>query len=507
MPESPIIDTSHIPRREPVLDHDKAVKFQKEAVNKQWQLVTGRITQDIKSQKEVRDALLPFTSIPVSESLASQALRAVSPVDDNVGKLAQRYEATLGAYVDLPSVPDDALVPDITYSAQYKSPEEMAAYLSGSLPPDEVKKEIQRWHEVGGFTSHTTTEEEKKLVATRYRFARDVKVLALGAELLNQDPPVSVDNNGTCVLPSGVSITVDKDHLEDASALLSPLEWERRRQIKDRVYEIIAGGKRYILKEQKTARHKDTTRHGHKPTNSSEAEFKIAQYLNKYGERTGEDVSVGWERPVGYVSYPDGYQFTVFEFAEGLESYQDAYYSIQNEIIHNPEPYRKDFEELSRRVSLDSAEFSDAYDSKARRLLTFWKKRIFPRKLTVEQYAWVKANYMINKAKDLRHEVLLDHNIQDRDHNDFGYQVIKGDDGIERVGIVGFDFEYYKKEDSKRIKEIRERSNEDRRQGEARGNWAWFTYNPIPPTDLQQKAYGEYVALQREKLTLGSTKE
>jgi hypothetical protein len=47
--------------------------------------------------------------------------------------------------------------------------------------------------------------------------------------------------------------------------LLNPINRKKKKQIKDRIFEITIGDKQYILKEQKSSKHFDTMKNGHRP--------------------------------------------------------------------------------------------------------------------------------------------------------------------------------------------------------------------------------------------------
>ena len=141
------------------------------------------------------------------------------------------------------------------------------------------------------------------MITKRYKYARDVKMLALGAEITEQES-VAPNEDGEILLPSGIKLVIDVSKDTKRTDLLSPHLWERRRQLKDRVYEIDVNGRKYILKEKKTARHTDTKEGGHREGRLSSEEFETAQHFQENGTVSNGRLSVGWEQPVGYSSYP-----------------------------------------------------------------------------------------------------------------------------------------------------------------------------------------------------------
>lgn len=502
MPESPI-DTSHIARRTPVLTAESAQKFSSEKIDKQWMMVTEAVKRDLPANTVLRDALLTFTSTPLSESMPSQVLQEITKADGRVGKLLSRYDTQLGEFVELPAVPDNAFVPDISRSEEYFSPEDlqkrMVAY---KYTTDEIQHRLKRMDESGQFVSKASTVEEKALAIARYKFARDIKVLSLGAEILSLDSP-PVFTNGVCELQSGIRMTVDPNHLKDAEILTSPLAWEKRRQIKDRVYEITAGGKNYILKERKTSRHRDTTEGGHKPTLSSAREFMLASLLHDKGTTTKGDVSVQWERPVGFVEYPDGYQFAIFEFIPGMSS-NDRTGNTAHQIIQNIDTYKEEFDELSDVCNPLFTDDSQSQES-PRSFLKFWKRnKKFPSlgPLSISEFAEVKKRYLHSQASELRNKVLLENNIGSADSElKFVSNVVNG---RVQLGLIEIDLEYFYPRDPNKLEEVQKRHEEFAREDEEsmRRHLPKF---PKYEWDRQDVAYWEYIDLQRAKSAETST--
>ncbi len=92
--------------------------------------------------------------------------------------------------------------------------------------------------------------KQLKLAQERYKLARDVKLFALGAELASIAEP-HVDAAGRLELPSGTELFLDEQFRELEPDFLHPEQWESRRQIKDRVYEVEINGKNICLKSKK----------------------------------------------------------------------------------------------------------------------------------------------------------------------------------------------------------------------------------------------------------------
>src|SRR3989338_11613314 len=131
---------------------------------------------------------------------------------------------------------------------------------------------------------------------------------------------------------------------------MNPTVWEKRKQIKDRVYEIQVGTSSYFLKEKKTARHTDTKKHGHKPGLTSLEEYQTARSFNEQATIHKDDISLRWEKPIATVMFPDGFQFTVFEFEEGLRDADSARHVLEHEIERRREMYEVEFQLLQPMV-------------------------------------------------------------------------------------------------------------------------------------------------------------
>lgn len=256
--------------RTPIMDRERSQEFRLEAVDKEWALITELIKRELQENPEIRQALLNFVSTPVSETLPLECLTALSATSPRLERLLRRYERSLGAYLEIPPVPDEAIVPDITYAPEFSFDPSAEGIRPG------------------------LTEEERLLVSKRYRFARDMKMLMFGADLL-QNGSVQFDERGDHMRPTGIHIGINTRNSEQVGDLLNPLEWERREQLKDRVYVATVNEHPYILKERKTARHTDTIVGGHKRNNPSQEEFYIARYFSGLGPQKENDVSVRWK--------------------------------------------------------------------------------------------------------------------------------------------------------------------------------------------------------------------
>lgn len=376
-------------------------------IEKQWMLLTEAVRREILENPEARRLAAAYATKPVSESLPDDFLAGLSS-NKRVAKLKERYSQTIGDFLKLPPVPEERIDPDIRHAPRL-------------------------------------TERERSMVGQKYRFARDIKLLALGAEVLEQGENIKTGKYGEVILSSGTAISINTEDEQDKQKLLNPHLWEKRRQIKDRVYEITVGDSRYILKEKKTSRHLHTKRHGHIPGLTSLEEFKTAQHFQKSGTVEEGDVKVRWEKPVASVVFPDGFQFTVFEYRDGLMDERAAIVNLSNEIKAREEQFKDEFE----KIKTMAVKFKNNSD-----VLAFEPIRTgqMP-ELTFADFAFIKALRIKEKARNLMKEAIIKNGYDNSDFDGYAFKVNIAD-GKFQLEIFGFDFEYFYKIDPERAQEI-----------------------------------------------------
>ncbi|MBI4262344.1 hypothetical protein HY624_02355 [Candidatus Uhrbacteria bacterium] len=432
-------------------------EFFHKKIDQQWILLTEVLRREIIERSDTRKALLSFTTKPVSEMLPRDLLATVAHLDDRVAKLQERYHHELDNALDAPPIPEETMQPDLRAAAQ------------------------------------SLTQPEYQLAVQRYRYARDVKMLALGAELLEtKDQKLE---GGVMRLPSGIEIVMDPEAASEQRDLLDPLHWQRRRQLKDRVYEITVQGRRYILKEKKTAQHTDTKEHGHKPGRTSQAEFAVAKEFHEQGSVERDHIQVTWERPIGCVTFTDGFQFSIFEFAEGLQDGQEADIMLRGSIIEHRDVFEKEYQDvLVRLPQLQQHPSTIPYASDPRPLSAIGKllEKITGKKsetslLSFRDYAALKAYRLRQQAYELLRDTMLARGYTNSDVDGYAFRV-----DTERViiEIVGFDFEYFEKGDADYIQEVQTRIRDDRKVG---GGFFWqlpHTFSGLREvTKVHQAAY------------------
>lgn len=465
MPESTSEIPTQVDRRVPILNKDSAEAFPPfDQIDKQWFLLSEAIRRDIILKPDMRKKLVPFCTVPLSETLPDAMLNALSPIDPRVEKLAERYRLEVSSYLALPAVPENLIRPDISNAP--------------SLIETDSYWQYTRASESG------ITLQERQMVAKRYKYARDAKILALGAEILEQ-PDVTPDANGEVMLPSGVKIAIDKNQIQQDTDLLKPHLWQKRRQIKDRVYEIHVNNRKYVLKEKKTKTHMDTKSHGHIEGRTSMDEFAIAQDLQKHGIVEQGRIKLTWEKPIGYVKYPDGFQFAIFGFEEGLYGNYEAVIPLAREILNHYEQFQEEFQI----ISTIAQKFKDN-----REVLAFEDRSLKNQsstELIFEDFALVKAFRMTRQANGLMKETLINNNYENRDLDGYAFRV--HDNGNVGLEIVGFDYEYFSKSKDEAVERLK-RHKEYRKKHEVSDGINIFNsvkkgYSNTKATTMEKAAY------------------
>lgn len=433
-------NASVIETRTPVIGPENKQIYSPDDIERQWRFITEAVRRDLITKPKTRNVLLDFCATPVTEDLPNQFVNAVSNIDKRVAKLGNRYRDGIKDYLKLPAVPDEQIRPDIRHAPQLTKPEDVIKNLTQWYGKEDpmYEKSLRRDIEEGTFL-RGITEQERLMIAKRYKYARDIKLFALGAEIVNQGR-ILPNENGEIILPSGIRMVIDLNQDVQRADLLSPHLWERRKQLKDRVYEIEVNDRKYILKEKKTARHTDTAKGGHMETRSSLEELEVARQLQKNGTINKDRISVSWERPIGYAIYPDGFSFNVFEYEEGLIQ-QNA---LAPQLVHEIIRHRSQFEEEYQLIS----EFADKHKDSLE-VLKWEDNESEPDKenasqLSFEDFARVKALRMQMQAYNLIRETLARNGYSNIDlSNNYSYR-IKNEDQLQ-LEIVGFDFEYVSK--------------------------------------------------------------
>ncbi|MBT5346851.1 hypothetical protein HOJ01_01605 [bacterium] len=443
----------NIPKRVPVLDTESLLGYNIRDIDKQWLLITESIRRKLLADAEIRSLVLGFSNASVGEDLPRKFLDKLSS-DNSIHKLISKFSNQILSYVSLNAVEDEQIKPDITYAPRLQTPEEIIRRLSlfFDIDSQEFQTALDKYVQDGTFQEGITN-AERVMIAQRYRFARDVKMLALMTEIF--DSQDLINNSGDHVtLPSGIEIYCDIEDPVKKQEILNPIYWKKRKQFKDRVYEISVGSNVFFLKEMKTNKHIHTLKGGHRPGANSFEEFKIAQYFQDHCVLEKGMFKVNWETPLASVTFPDGYQFAVYEKEGGLLSKEEDYSRLVSEMFERPAQFESEFKQVRSDLGkflkhplvqrYESSNFLD-------KVLSFFGMKNANVEFSYRDFVLVKADRLLTQAKRLLEEVVLRNGYVNNDHTGFAYKVNILVDGSIQLEIFGFDFECYQKRDNSNL--------------------------------------------------------
>jgi len=506
----------NIEAREPIIDQASVEHYQPEVMDRQWLLLTEAMRKEILSHPEARESAIALINSPVDESLPGTFLDSLSS-DERVARLKERYGSGIADYLHLLPVPDDQIGYDLRNSSKLSRPQDMAQMLQSIYGADTPKyyEYLEGCVDSGMFLRGITT-QERQMIAQRYRFARDVKLLSLQAEVANQEIPLQANDRNEVMLPSGISIHLNVDDEIQKQELLNPQNWKKRRQIKDRVYEIQIGSSTYILKEKKTERHVDTKERGHVSGLTSLEEFQTAQHFQKNGVADHGGIKVSWENPLAVVTFPDGFQFTVFDHEDGIIEENSITQLLSQEIIKYREHYEEEFTLISTmtetfkddpRVMKFEHGNTESGLSKINAMLMkigLKSKKQIP-KISFEEFSLIKALKMQRQARSLLKEAIIRNNYKNSDLDGYAYR-INLQNGSPQLEIIGFDFEYFSKmchSDTKKRIQRHKDFEQEMEHKDGIGFAYWYDSSPI--TRMQKAGY--FALLEVEKLSQQVAKE
>lgn len=456
---------------------------------REWRLITEIARRSILTDPIVRKVASEFTQEPLNEALAGHAIDRLAAVDGRLSRVGKITKRTLGNFLELPAVPDELLQPDIKNAPLLRKREDVKRMLD--ILEGQAIRRADMMQFIGAEQSPGVSGAEKILVAERYQFARDVKLLGLMAELHDQpvDPVLVKDDVMYHKLASGTEIGITREAFAMDNDLLNPEVWKSRRQIKDRVFEVVINDKKYILKERKTNRHVDTLGRGHSDGLSSKDEFLVGLDLVKKGQAKTANIQLHWETPLGFVEFPDGYQFCLFDFEADIENEgKDARNDLESSIVKNPEFFQSEYERINR----EAAELYKERPDLIRRVdpaSTVNKRKGFAKilgraqqsaTLSYEDFAELKAHYLLEEAQKLYSDTLVELGYQSRDSNRGKVETIRHIDDKIIIDVFGFDYEYLEK-DPVQAELIRKRRAELQSDGE----------DPLALLDFYQSGFGQ----------------
>ncbi len=441
------IDITSIPRREPVVTRERIEEINLEKTRRQWKVVTEKLKRAIQADsEEVVKTLLKAVEVPLSEELPYQFLSSIGERDNEFADLLKKYKKNLGAYLEIPSVPDDQLVPDTMHADYLPDPERKIHSMREWAPADEHEERIQNYIDSNLFMSGVSF-TEKLLVLERYKMARDIKLLGLAADLQQSGVTGEIARD-EFKTEQGVQIkfvTRDKQIRQD---FLNPSAWQRRAVIKDRVFLIQVGDKEYVLKEKKTTRHKDTPTNGTISKFSSFEELGLAKDLSAVAQEVSDEISVAWEQGLAAAEFPDGYQFVLFEKIDAVFGLEPGMNELASGIFNHREWYEEEYQKMllkAAEIIQDPERFGVSF-YEDRSLVQRLKDSIFQKgevDISYETFSYVKAGAMIRKSRSLSSKVLIEHDLSS-DDADFAYKVIANNEKKKiHLEAIEYDLEYF----------------------------------------------------------------
>ncbi|MFT5280870.1 MAG: hypothetical protein ACI9AR_000306 [Flavobacteriaceae bacterium] len=444
-------ETEVIPSRTPVVNSESFEEGSFDKIEKQWLLLTEVIKQEIENDEILRNTIRAFNSTELTEQLANNFLEEISETNTRISNITNRYSETLKSYLSIDSVPDEQIGEFIQKSTKLETLQEFEKRIE-DYPPEIKESQLERKLKNNSFLKGISN-EEKLMVLRRYKFGRDVKLLALAAEIKSQDE-ISFEDKGNlhqAELANGTEILMSNMDKDLSEKLLDPTCWEKRRQIKDRVYEIVIGNKPYILKEKKTGRHRDKGLDKIKSLDSKE-EFKVAIEMLDSASYEDEDIVITYEKPLAAITCPDGFQFSIFEFENNLSTPFSTNGTFQKTILENQKEFQEEFNIIKSSIQnfqkdprMFDGKQEPISESYLTRLINWTKNKPVKAEInfTFEDFSYVKAQRVESKALYINNSFLKDMaGFTDRDDNfDFAMRVVSNN-SRPQIEILNFDFEY-----------------------------------------------------------------
>ena len=178
---------------------------------------------------------------------------------------------------------------------------------------------------------------------------------------------------------------------------------------------------KFILKEQKTNRHLHTMKGGHRHTRGAPKEYSVAKKLHDEYSTKEDRVSVTWENPLGYVVFPDGYQFCLFE---KIDFDKNSKKKLPVEILNHPEQFQQEYEEVKELAQKylehdflrkASSKYSKEHHNIVRRIFNSFQTVDF----SFEVFARVKSDLMHHRAGYMTQMQMEKSGYHRNDHEDY----------------------------------------------------------------------------------------
>lgn len=398
------------------------VLLEKEKLAKShWRLLSETIRQEVLVNQAVVAILLEACSLPVDATLPLSLLEKLNVASPRISKLFDRYA--------------DSLVPLLSSSKDNE-------------------------HEYKGVFA--------------FQCARDLKLLALTAEMVSLKDTMPPADGAATTLPSGVRLTVDGSRDDARADLLNPFNWEKRQVLQHRVSKVVIKGKSYILKERRTNEYETIIVNGFdiNKAHSSEEEYNVAKLFQHHATVEKDRIRVRFETPVGCVIMPDGYQFALFEEEPDFEKKK---VSLEQTIGNHREEFDQEYQRVSK-ISGQIAERATTNSVSPELTKEWYVLQYFEDKdraefnhqtsLSYNDFVSAKAEYMRWQAEiELRYaERRLGYVSQDKNE----HLVVVRETPHVALEVIGYDLEFmlpekgseekaeqnYKKESKKRLEFI-----------------------------------------------------
>jgi|GEM_PF-2337914 len=441
------------------------INFDIPRVEKEWLVLTEVCRRQLKNNTEqhpvdgnnaVADVCIGFLSKVPNEELPEEFYRAINEQvlepDSELQKVS-RFMGTLPNFLEIPPTPE----------------EEYNYY--GALRAG----------------SHLSNEKVDRILR-RSRYARDVKLLALAAEMKVVDEP-TLQQEDEFITPHGVKVKINPALNGQRESILDPSSWELRRVIKDRVHLAVIGGKEYILKERKSHRHSDVAGTNNRQIrfgNTSEQEFDLAMGITNAGTIHHGDIIIGWERPVAFVKYPDPEETQLVLFEKIPDAIDIADYKsransekmlvdlttqLAELIIQNEHSYSQEMQQRCEQAVEQYASIgywdSDKYPAYFEQMEALEQnpdpESMRAEEINFREYAYILATRMVLSSSRQLDEELLLRGYYNEDHEGKSERLfsVNVTDERAKLNVHGIDLEYAKKVDDverdERLTKLRER--------------------------------------------------
>lgn len=270
---------------------------------------------------------------------------------------------------------------------------------------------------------------EARFVHHRYEMGRQALLMSLGAVMCSN----TAEAHDLIISLPG----------QDPDSLLNPTNWHDIRAFTSRVYSFETQGKTYILKEQRSNRHFGLVSDAEDLTpNTVAEEYALAREKKEKVHLDHPDLELEFETPLGYVEYPNGYGFSVYDFMPRNTSW-GVQSSLAQGITERKKAYKAEWKKLA--IAVDS--------------VLGHTRGVFSRKsaLSFEDFADAKAAFMASSATCFASQAQIKAGFGERDIKKEQYSLFyveRGDRVKVRLAAYDSEFTYRLNTDAKREKAL-----------------------------------------------------